>query len=60
MNMTRMCEKCGKSFTLADAIMEYDSFADGTSYMENYAGEICGECAIDELEDAWREADQYQ
>ncbi len=51
LSLMRVCRKCGKAFTLSKAIPIFDNFFDGEFfYMEEYVGQLCGECAIDDLE----------
>lgn len=51
MTMQRTCSHCGCSFTLDDAMSEYNShFNFDLSYMSNYCGDICGDCAIEDTE----------
>ena len=51
MSLMRKCKDCGKAFTLACAIKEFDSYFDGEFfYMEEFVGQVCGKCAIDDVE----------
>ncbi|WP_344390873.1 hypothetical protein [Streptomyces vastus] len=41
------CVRCGKAFDVEDARDEYNSeFGGDLDYDENYAGEVCADCAI--------------
>lgn len=52
MSLMRKCKDCGKVFTLAGAIKEFDSYFDGEFfYMEEFVGQLCGKCAITEIEE---------
>jgi ribosomal protein S27AE len=51
MSLMRKCKDCGKAFTLAGAIKEFDSYFDGEFfYMEEFVGQLCGKCAIVDVE----------
>ncbi|MBR5637391.1 MAG: hypothetical protein IKW81_10735 [Pseudobutyrivibrio sp.] len=51
MSLMRKCNNCGKAFTLAGAMKDFDSYFDGEFfYMEEFVGQVCGSCAISELE----------
>ena len=51
MSLMRVCKDCGKPFTLAKAIETFDEYFDGEFYyMEEFVGQLCGECAIDDVE----------
>lgn len=51
MSLMRKCKDCGKAFTLAGAIKEFDSYFDGEFfYMEEFVGQVCGKCAIADVE----------
>ena len=52
MNCERICSKCGTTFTLDGAMATYGSFFNfDLDYFDDYSGEICGNCAIDDMED---------
>ena len=52
MSLMRICNNCGKAFTLAKAIEAFDSYFDGEFfYMEEFVGQICGDCAIVDVEE---------
>ena len=50
-SLLRTCKNCGKPFTLAAAIKDFDNhFAGEFFYMEEFVGQLCGKCAIDDIE----------
>lgn len=52
MSLMRKCRDCGKAFTLEGAIKDFDVYFDGEFfYMEEFVGQICGKCAIKEIEE---------
>ena len=52
MSVIRTCKNCGKPFTLSSAIKAFDEhFAGDYYYMEEFVGQICGKCAITEIEE---------
>lgn len=52
MSLMRTCKNCGKPFTLAGAIKDFDAyFNDEFFYMEEFVGQLCGKCAITEIEE---------
>lgn len=52
MSLMRKCKDCGKAFTLEGAIRDFDAYFDGEFfYMEEFVGQICGRCAITEIEE---------
>ena len=52
MSLMRTCKNCQKAFTLKKAINDFDSYFDGEFfYMEEFVGQICGKCAITEIEE---------
>lgn len=56
MNCARVCEKCGKTFTLDDAMVEYgDYFNNDFDYMDDFCGDVCGSCAIEKTEEEMEE-----
>lgn len=51
MSLLRTCKNCGKAFTLSAAIEEFDNHYDGEFYyMEEFVGQLCGKCAIEDIE----------
>ena len=51
MSLIRTCTNCGKPFTLAAAIETFDNHFDGEFYyMEEFVGQLCGKCAINDVE----------
>ena len=51
MSLIRMCNTCGKPFTLANAIDKFDNYFDREFfYMEEFVGQVCGDCAIEDVE----------
>lgn len=48
----RTCEKCGKTFTLPEAAERVKSYFKPypIEYAEHFKGEVCGDCAIKEIE----------
>ena len=52
MSLMRKCKDCGKAFTLGGAIKDFAAYFDGEFfYMEEFVGQICGKCAITEIEE---------
>ncbi len=52
MSLIRKCKACNKAFTLAGAIKDFDEYYDGEFfYMEEFVGQLCGKCAIEEIEE---------
>ncbi|SDZ90450.1 hypothetical protein SAMN02910384_00507 [Pseudobutyrivibrio sp. ACV-2] len=52
MSLMRKCKNCGKPFTLAGAINDFDTyFNEEFFYMEEFVGQLCGKCAITEIEE---------
>lgn len=45
--MPRTCEKCGCTFTIYEAMSRYADRIDWPSYIQEYEGEYCGDCAAD-------------
>ena len=51
MSLLRTCKNCVKPFTLSAAIEEFDNYYDGEFYyMEEFVGQLCGKCAIEDIE----------
>ena len=51
MSLMRVCKDCGKAFTLSKAIETFDNYFDGEFfYMEEFVGQLCGDCAIADVE----------
>ena len=51
MSLMRICNDCGKAFTLSNAIQTFDNYFEGEFlYMEEFVGQLCGECAIADVE----------
>ena len=51
MSVIRICKNCGKPFTLSAAINEFDyHFAGDYYYMEEFVGQLCGKCALNDIE----------
>ncbi len=51
MSLIRNCKKCGKPFTLAAAIEGFDNHFEGEFfYLEEFVGQLCGKCAIADVE----------
>ncbi|WP_458457652.1 hypothetical protein [Pseudobutyrivibrio sp.] len=51
MSLIRTCSNCGKPFTLAAAIENFDNHFDGEFYyIEEFVGQLCGKCAINDVE----------
>lgn len=47
----RVCKDCGKAYTLSKAIEVFDNYFDGEFfYMEEFVGQLCGDCAINDIE----------
>ena len=54
MSLMRVCKICGKAFTLKKAIDYFDGYFEGEFfYMEEFVGQLCGECAVDDIEGAY-------
>ena len=52
MSLMRVCSECEKAFTLSKAIEIFDEYFDGEFfYMEEFVGQICGDCAIKAIEE---------
>ncbi len=50
-SIIRICNKCGKPFTLGSAISKFDDyFKSEFFYMEEFVGQMCANCAIEEVE----------
>lgn len=47
LDMSRTCEKCGRSFTIREAMSEYSDHIDWPYYESEFEGEVCGYCAIE-------------
>ena len=45
----RICSDCHAPFTLYDAMSICTSSVDWPSYLDEFAGEYCGDCAADRL-----------
>ncbi len=51
MSIIRNCNNCGKPFTLSSAMKQFDEYFDGEFfYMEEFVGQVCGKCAIADVE----------
>ena len=51
MAVIRTCKNCGKPFTLSAAIKTFDNHFEGEFYyMEEFVGQLCGACAIKDVE----------
>lgn len=52
LSLMRVCKSCGKPFTLSKAISTFDDYFDGEFfYMEEFVGQVCGDCAIADIEE---------
>lgn len=52
LSLMRVCKSCGKAFTLSKAISTFDDYFDGEFfYMEEFVGQVCGDCAIADIEE---------
>lgn len=51
---SRICDRCGKTFTLYDAMSEYADRIDWPEYSYNFIGEYCGNCAADITEENFK------
>lgn len=47
---TYICERCGTSFVLADAIYQFESHFNGDLSYQDFWEKLCGDCAINEVE----------
>ena len=51
LSIIRKCKNCDKAFTLSKAIKDFDAYFDGEfNYMEEFVGQFCGKCAIENIE----------
>lgn len=50
----RTCEKCGCSFTLSEAFSDYYDRIDWPNYGEKSAGEFCGNCTADMVDEEFK------
>ena len=54
----RTCEKCGKTFNLYDAMSEYADRISWPDYGYECAGEYCGNCAADIMDEKFQSGDE--
>lgn len=50
--MERTCEKCGKNFTLLEAVEQVKGYFKpyAIDYEDHFRGDVCGDCAISEID----------
>lgn len=48
LHMKRVCNHCGKEFTLLETAKEYDSLMGWPYYTQQFIGDLCSGCAIKE------------
>lgn len=60
LHMKRVCQRCGRAFTLQETIREYDSVIDWPNYTENYVGDLCADCAIAEMKSGFTECNEEE
>lgn len=48
------CDNCNTSYTKGDAVNEFERRMDGLSYTSEIDGKLCGDCAVDFMENKIR------
>lgn len=50
LTIPRTCDRCGCSFTIEQAIVDYSARIDFPYYALQFIGDLCGNCAADSIE----------